>query len=89
MTADQLIIHWIKRSLEWKQPFEFSSVELQSNCVDYGYKLEVYHTPDLYSRRWRKLREMYKINATYNIPFAIKEFEKKGSRVKWYRITKK
>lgn len=86
MTANEVIRSWIKDSLSFHGEFTFSSVHIQSQVVSYGTNRGIYHTPDMYSRQWRKIREGIRNGKDYG--FVVEEIEKKGKVVKWYRVTK-
>jgi len=86
MTANEVIRNWIRDSLSFHGEFTFSSVHIQSQVVSYGTNRGIYHTPDLYSREWRQIREDIRCGVDYG--FTIEEFYKEGERIKWYRVTK-
>jgi len=86
LTVKQVIKKWVDFRLSWKNPIEFSCVEVQDNIVDFGKQELVWHTPDYYSREWRQIREDIRCGVDYG--FTVEEFYKEGERIKWYRVTK-
>ncbi len=99
MTTKEIILSWLNHKTRLNKEFEFSSNDLQTQVPNFGLTYySIPHTPDLYSREWRKLREVNDINFVSNVDgvltikldkYLVKEFMKKGSKQKWYRIVKK
>ena len=86
MTANEVIRNWIRDSLSFHEEFTCSSVHIQSQVVSYGTNRGIYHTPDMYSREWRKIREDIRYERDYG--FTVEEFKKEGELIKWYRVTR-
>lgn len=84
LSVQQVILKWISNNLKLVNSFLFSSVEVQHDIVEYGKRIGVWHTPDLYSRQWRKIREEIRSGRDYG--FTVEEIEKKGKVVKWYKV---
>ena len=86
MTVNEVTRNWIRYRLLYKSPIEFSCVEIQSSVVELGKKESVWHTPEMYSREWRRIRESIRYGRDYG--FTVEEFKKEGELIKWYRVTK-
>ncbi len=96
MTTKEIILSWLKHKTNLNKEFEFSSNDLQTQLPQFGLTYyRIPHTPDLYSREWRDMREhaerTYTHDGVWKIKigkYTVQEMYKKGSKQLWYKVTR-